>query len=219
MTSFDLLLNAIHQGKNPYQDFPAAQWGGTWYGDPGAARSMFAKAIELTRPGIIIEVGSFVGESAIHMAKIIKERKVDAAILCVDTWYAGFDHWLGARDKIQMHFGRPDFYYKFMANVIIHECQDVIVPFAMDSIGAARVIKWLGLKAALVYVDGSHEKGDVFRDYETYWELLEKTGGMLCDDWSAHFPGVMEDGHRFSGLMGISPTMVEGEKVLFKKFL
>lgn len=217
MTPFQLLIDKIHEGKNPYVGFPAAEWSGTWYGDAGAQREIFAKAIYHTKPGIIIEVGSFVGESAIHMAKHIKARGYNATVLCVDTWYAGYDHWLGAREKIRMHFGRPDFYYKFMANVIANDCQDVIVPFAMDSIGAARVIKWLGLVPQLIYVDGSHEKGDVLRDYEAYWPLLPIGGGMLVDDLTNYFPGVLEDWAHFTGKYALNPTLVEGEKALVIK--
>lgn len=213
MTPFQLLLDKIHQGKSPYEGFPPG-WSGTWYGDPGAQREIFGRAIEMTKPGLIIEVGSFVGESAIHMAKIIKSRGLDAAILCVDTWYAGFDHWLGAREKIQMHFGRSDLYYKFIANVIDHGCQDVILPFAMDSIGAARVIKWLGLVPQLIYVDASHEQGDVIRDYRAYWDLLPSGGGMLVDDLSGHFPGVLHDWAAFVLEQDIKPAVVEGEKIL-----
>lgn len=216
MTTFQLLIDTLHQGKNPYTGFPSG-WSGTWYGDPGAQRAIFSKAIAATNPSVIIEVGSFVGESAIYMAKLLKEQKRECAILCVDTWYAGYDHWKGAREKIQMHFGRPDFYYKFMANVIDHGCHDVIVPFAMDSIGAARVLKWLGLVPQLIYVDASHEKGDVLRDYEAYWDLLPAGGGMLADDLSNHFPGVLEDFAHFSGLYAVNPVMTEGEKALVIK--
>ena len=217
MTPFSLLIDKIHEGRNPYTGFPATEWAGTWYGDPGAQREIYDKCIKRLDPSIIIEVGSFVGESAIHMAKLIKAQNRDCAILCVDTWYAGFDHFLGAREKIRPHFGRPDFYYKFIANVIAHGCQDVIVPFAMDSIGAARVINWLGLVPQFIYVDASHEEGDVIRDYQAYWPLLSSGGGMLCDDWSGHFPGVMADGQRFIDQTGLAPVMIEGEKVLFIK--
>lgn len=217
MTAFDLLIDKVHQGKNPYTNFPATEWGGTWYGDAGAKRQIFADCIGRQNPTLIIEVGSFVGESAIHMAKMIKARGRDCAILCVDTWYAGYDHWLGAREKINNHFGRPDLFYKFMANVIANNCQDVIVPLAMDSIGAARVIKWLGLVPQLIYVDASHEKGDVLRDYEAYWDLLPAGGGMLVDDLTGWFPGVVEDFAHFTGKYALTPVLVEGEKALVIK--
>lgn len=217
MTPFQFLIDKIHEGKNPYDGFPTVEWAGTWYGDPGAAREIFAQCIEKTMPSIIVEVGSFVGESAIHMAKVIKQRNLPTAILCVDTWYAGFDHWKGAREKIRYHFGRPDFYYKFIANVIQNGCQDVIVPMASDSINAARILKWLEISPQLTYVDGSHEQGDVLRDYEAYWNLLHSGSGMLVDDISDWFPGVVVDYHHFCGLYNVQPVMQQGEKALLIK--
>jgi hypothetical protein len=217
MTPFSLLIDKVHQGVNPYTNFPAAEWGGTWYNDAGAQREIFGQCIGRLSPSIIIEVGSFVGESAIHMAKLIKAQKRDCAILCVDTWCFGFDHFLGAREKIRPHFGRPDLYYKFVANVIANGCQDVIVPFAIDSINGARIIRWLGLVPSLVYCDASHEEGDVLRDMNAYWDLLPSGGGLLCDDWTNWFPGVLADAERFMAQTGLKPVLMEGEKALFVK--
>ena len=214
MKPFDLLIDKVHLGINPYTGFPAGEWGGVWYNDGGAQREIFDKCIKRQNPSIIIEVGSFVGESAIHMAKLLKAQKRDCAILCVDTWSFGYDHFLGARDKIQPHFGRPDLYYRFIANVIANGCQDVIVPLAIDSINGARVIKWLGLVPDLIYVDASHEKGDVRRDYEAYWELLPQGGGMLVDDLTNWFPGVVEDWTNFIADHNLTPVLAEGEKAL-----
>ncbi len=217
MSKFKDIINLVHLGKNPYEGFPAAQWAGTWYGDGGAARDIFKRVIDDLNPSIIIEVGSFVGESAIFMARHLKSKGMDSVILCVDTWYAGFDHWKGAREKINMHYGRADLFYKFMGNVIANGCQDVIVPLAMDSIGAAKVIKWLGIVPSLVYCDASHEEGDVLRDMESYWDILPIGGGLLCDDWSNHFPGVLKDGQRFMDKYAVTPSSIEGEKVFFIK--
>lgn len=217
MTAFQLLLDKIHQGKNPYTDFPVAGWSGVWYGDPGARREIFGRAIEKTNPGIIVEVGSFCGESSVFMAEILKKRGLDAAICCIDTWAFGFDHFLGAREKINNHFGRPDLYYRFIANVIERGFSDTIVPFAIDSINGARVLKWLGLVPSLIYVDASHEQGDVIRDYEAYWDLLPSGGGMLVDDLSGHFPGCLHDWGAFVLKHNLKPVLTEGEKALVIK--
>jgi len=217
MTPFQTLIDTIHEGKNPYTGFPAGEWAGTWYGDHGAMREVFAQAIDRLNPQLIVEVGTFVGESAIHMAQLIKKQNRSCAILCVDTWYAGFDHWKGAREKIRNHFGRPDFYYKFIANVIQAGCQDVIVPLASDSVNGARIIKWLGLTPQFVYIDASHEEGDVFRDYEHYWETLPSGGGMMADDLSNWFPGVCADWVKFCNQKQLSPVLTQGEKQLLIK--
>lgn len=217
MTAFQTLIDKLHLGKNPYAGFPAAEWGGVWYGDPGAQREIFAQAIERTKPSIIVEVGSFCGESSIFMAGILKRRGLDCAICCIDTWAFGFDHFVGAREKIRNHYGRPDLYYRFVSNVIQQGCADTIIPFAIDSLNGARVLKWLGIAPQLIYIDASHEQGDVLRDYEAYWDLLPPGGGLLADDISNHFPGVVADWVEFTARHALVPVLTEGEKQLVIK--
>lgn len=217
MSAFTDLLRMVHNSVNPYAGFPAKEWGGAWFNDPGARRDIFKQSIDMLQPRIIVEVGSFVGESAIFMAEHIKATGLDAAILCVDTWYAGFDHYVGAPEKIKLHFGRPDFYYRFMANVINHGHQDVILPLALDSINAARVLKMLHIKPNFVYVDASHEEGDVLRDYHAYWDLLDWGGGLLVDDLTGWFPGVVKDYTAFTKEFALKEALREGEKALVIK--
>lgn len=216
MKPYDLVLSKLHNGKNPYDGYPWQQWLGAWYDDPAAKRPIFRTAME-KNPQVVIEVGSFVGESAIHMAKLMKELGNDGLIICVDTWYAGFDHYKGAPEKIRGHFGRPDLYYRFMANVIQHQVQDRILPLAMDSINAARVLGWIGIQADFIYVDASHEEGDVLRDYNTYWDLVRSGGAMMVDDLTNHFPGVLKDWAKFIKAKKLTPYLTEGEKAIVIK--
>jgi len=217
MTIYQSLLDKLHRGKSPYIGFPVNEWAGAWYGDHGAMRHIFKQAIDKANPGLIIEVGSFVGESAIFMAEYLQATGKDAAILCVDTWYGGVDHYKGAPEKINMHFGRPDLYYRFVSNVIQRGQQDRIVPLALDSINAARLLKALGITAKLIYVDGSHEPGDALKDMIAYWQLLEPGGVMLVDDLSDWFPGVVQDWHNFLDAFGLKPFAMEGEKGMLVK--
>lgn len=217
MTVYQILLEKIHHGQSPYAGFPMSQWAGTWYNDGGAARDIFKTAIDLSNPGLIVEVGSFVGESTIFMANHLKSQNRDAAILSVDTWMGGIDHWKSVPEKLRFWFGRPSLYYQFLGNVMQHKVQDMILPLSLDSINAARLIRMLELKPAMVYVDGSHEQGDVIRDFEAYWELLGRGGYMMVDDLTGWFPGVLHDFDEFCDRHGIKPVRVEGEKGLFLK--
>ena len=224
MTKFNELLQVLHRGVNPYTNFPAAQWAGRWYDDPGARRDILKrnldKALPQQRPtGIVVEVGSFVGESAIYQAKHLKSKGADAVVLCIDTWYGGIDHYKGAPEKINHHFGRPDLFYRFMANVILHQCQDMILPVAIDSLNGARLLNLLNIQPAFVYVDASHEQGDAGRDYEAYWDVLPSGGVMMVDDISNHFPGCVHDWNEFTKKHKIPESKwdVAGEKIAVVK--
>lgn len=210
------LLNKIHHGISPYVGFPVREWLGVWYNDPGAKREFHVEVIERCNPGLIVEVGTFVGESAIFMAEHLKRRKKDSAILCIDTWLGGIDHWIKVPEKLRFWFGRPSLYYQFIANVIQRGMHDKILPLALDSINGARLLKALNIIPDMIYVDASHEKGDVLRDYEFYWDILKPGGYFLVDDLTNWFPGVLEDWKTFTNNIRIDPQVV-GEKGLLIK--
>jgi len=217
MSMYQTLLEKIHQGQSPYAGFPVDQWAGTWFNDGGAAREMFKKVIDRLKPKLIVEVGSFVGESAIFMADHLRKRGGDSAILCIDTWMGGIDHWEKRRGDIKFWFGRPSLYYQFIGNVMNRGVHDIVLPLSLDSINGARLLKLLKIVPDLVYVDASHEKGDAIRDYEAYWDLLPRGGGMLVDDLTNWFPGVLHDWDQFLSAHKIKNAEVEGEKGLVIK--
>lgn len=216
MSQYETCRQKIFGAHQPYAGFPAKEWAGTWYNDPGATRDIFKLALDRASPGVVVEVGSFVGESAIFMANHLKATKRDAVILCVDTWGGGIDHWEKVPEKLKFWFGRPSLFYQFMGNVIVRGASDRVLPIALDSLNGARLLKLLGIVPNLVYVDGSHEEGDVLRDYEAYWALLPKGGVMLVDDLTGWFPGVVRDFEKFVKMWGLSPV-VEGEKGMLIK--
>lgn len=216
MRIYDMLIQRILHGHNPYAGYPVAQWAGTWYNDYGARRDIFKRAIDKLAPGLIVEVGSFVGESAIFMAEHLRTKPGDWAILCIDTWCGGIDHWEKVPEKLKFHFGRPSLYYQFIGNVMQHGVQDLIVPLSIDSLNGARLLELLRITPSLVYVDGSHEEGDVLRDYEAYWKLLPSGGLMLVDDLTNWFPPVVRDFERFVKEHNLTPE-VDNEKGLMIK--
>lgn len=198
--TFDLLVNKIHPEGNP--------WKG-WDGDGhihhftawGSEHPWFAQAIKQMLPRLIIEVGSFLGGSANHMAGCLKKNELkDSAILCVDTWLAENVLWSRPEERklLQLQHGRPTFYNTFMNNVKDKRNHDCIVPLSMPSLSAARYLSALGITAEFIYIDGSHEKGDVYRDIAAYWELLKPGGRMMIDDWTPVFQAVADDTTQFA---------------------
>lgn len=211
MNRYTDLRQRILHGHDPYANYPFKQWAGTWYDDPGAKRTVFDKLLTDAKPNVVIEVGSFVGESTIYMAKILKRVNPGSVIISVDTWLGGIDHWMKVPEKLKFWFGRPSLYYQFIGNVMANQCQDVILPLALDSLNAARLLANLQISADFIYIDASHEQGDVLRDYEAYWPLLNRYGTFLVDDLTGWFPGVCKDWETFVSSNNLKAS-VEGEK-------
>ena len=147
---------------------------------------LFKELIEKTRPTVIIEVGTWLGASAIHMAKICRELGLQTTIYCVDTWLGAEEFWTSKahtedRDLRQKN-GYPQVYFDFLANVVQHECQDLIVPIPNTSIIGSIILQDRGALADLIYIDGSHIYQDVKADILAYKNLLSPKGLMFGDD-------------------------------------
>ncbi|XP_050236049.1 uncharacterized protein LOC126686069 isoform X2 [Mercurialis annua] len=93
------VLNRIYNSTSPYLNFPPPRvssflhskrlkgWGS--YGD------VFSNLIQKVKPKVIIEVGTFLGASSLHMAELTRRLGLETQILCIDD----FRGWPGFLDK------------------------------------------------------------------------------------------------------------------------
>lgn len=166
-------------GYDIYTDFDASTyeldlqgWGST---DP-----VFKQVIEHVAPKLIVEVGTWKGASAIHMAELAP----DATILCIDTWLGSVEHYGGEGfDNILRRVnGFPHLYYQFLSNVMKTKKNGQIIPLPNTSQNAAQILRNFSLRPDLVYIDGSHEYIDVYLDLCAYHPLLKSDGVLIGDD-------------------------------------
>lgn len=204
---FDHLIAAIHHGS-PYAGFdpdsrPLDVQG--W----SSESPIFDRLIASIRPALILEVGSWKGASAIHMAARLKAHGITSAIVCVDTWLGSENLWRNpeTRASLALRNGYPSIYYTFLANVMKTGHADVIVPLPLTSTSAARLLKALRITADLIYVDAHHDAASVLRDLNDYWSLLSPRGAMFGDDYAPGWPGVVEAVHAFAERSGIEPEI------------
>jgi hypothetical protein len=184
----------IHQGHDPFLDYtPMAEDMQGW----GSTDEAFAEVIGQIRPTTIIEVGTWKGCSAIHMAKTALEKGIprdQLEIVCVDTWLGSVEHYeFGNLNEQCRKHGRPNFYDQFLSNVIHAGLSDVITPFPMDSINANECFQRWGFKADLIYIDAAHDYNSVKLDAFMWSEILRDGGYMLFDDW--HFEPIRRAVH------------------------
>jgi hypothetical protein len=185
---------------NPYQGFEYQDFAMDLQG--GAIHPVFRQMIEELRPQIILEVGTWKGVSAIHMASLLKEMEIDGAVICIDTWLGGLEHLFNPSHPVwgigQFYkHGYPTLYYQFLANVMHRGMEDTIVPLPNTSGIAARWLLHHHIQAGLIYIDGSHDEDDVYQDLVNYWKLLKKGGVMFGDDWNLDWVGVICAVNRF----------------------
>src|SRR5262245_10137235 len=171
---------------DPYIDFPLEQYPGDLQGW-GSTHQFFERLITALRPSVIVEVGSWKGASAVHMAGLCKAAGLQTEIVCVDTWLGSPEHMLNLRTdffaSLKHRNGYPTLFYTFMSNVIRAGHQDIITPFPITSESAAVVLRNAGVKAELIYIDAAHQYAPALRDMREYWTILTPDGAMLCDDY------------------------------------
>lgn len=164
-----------------------ANWTTGWGGDS----TMLSDMVAQVSPAIIIEVGSWLGESAINMAYTATKCGLDTAIICVDTWLGSAEHWVEPKLAEQMGWknGRPLLYERFLANVVASGYQEMIVPFPISSEAGALALDYWGVKADMIYLDASHEFELVSMELRRYREPLLRPGGVILGH-DYEMPGV-----------------------------
>jgi predicted O-methyltransferase YrrM len=183
----------------------------------GSNHGIFRQVVKNLRPVTIIELGTWKGASAIHMAGLCKEYGIAAQILCVDN-FIGFPSFYFRKEQAHKEFkikgGFPRLYWTFMKNVATAGHQDVITPLVMQTDNAVQVCKAKNIKADLIYVDGDHSYAGCKKDLNLFDSVLADDGVFLCDDYQ--WEGAKKAIDEYIAETGCS-HVIAGNKVLLSK--
>jgi hypothetical protein len=215
-------MSKIHHGVNVYDGFDASKYPEDLSG--GDTYPIIAQIVNGLKPKLAIEVGSWKGKSAVHLADLMSAQHLDVAVVCVDTWLGSdpVHTWRFRDDPVwgmgsRFKFGYPTLYEQFLANVCHAGLENVIVPFPNTSHVAAGWFKEVGLLADYIYVDGCHDEDFVYLDLVDYWPLLKPAGVMIGDDYSAMWSGVICGVNRFAREYKLTVFQAEGDKWILQK--
>lgn len=201
---FDYLINKLHP-CNPYHGFnayylPKSHEIQGWHGN----HKIFETLISKHKPKLILEIGSWKGQSAINMASIVKKYGLNSTIVCVDTWLGSVD-FINAESSLDHDrncftlFGFPQVYYHFLSNVINYNHDNIIVPFPQTSSIAFQWFNIHKIQFDLIYIDGSNDKVDLQIDLDYAWKSLNHSGVMFGDDFNnQHFSDIYTTINDFS---------------------
>jgi hypothetical protein len=187
-------------------------WNGT--------HNFFKKIIDEVNPNLIVEVGTWKGQSAINMGKHILDTGKNTKIICIDTWLGAIEFWSWAATTDERNLllknGYPQIYYQFLSNVVHNGLQDVISPFPNTSENGYRYLQYKGLKPELIYIDASHEEDDVYKDIKNYYSILKEGGVIFGDDYS-NWEGVRNAIRRFKDDAQVNYDVIDGNFWVIKK--
>ena len=155
--------------------------------DWGGRCDIFSNLIKKTEPKIIIELGAFLGDSTITMAKCLKEENFDCVIITIDTWLGSQEHWRTDKCNIlhlydNFEFGISSFYNKFITNVLSEGVENYIIPMPSTTDTAFDILNHLNIKADLIYMDADHRESVIYKDLINYSNLLNNDGIIFGHD-------------------------------------
>ena len=161
----------------------------------GSTHPVFEAVLTALRPQRVIEVGTWKGGSAIHMAGLLGKLGVEAPeVVCVDTWLGAPIAWTTEPDlkaSLRLRGGYPQLYYTFARNVVDAGLTEIITPLPASSDGARTILAHHGVTADVIYVDADHDYAPCKRDLLGYLDLLTPEGVLIGDDFGC-FPGVTQ---------------------------
>jgi len=168
MVAYDDIADALlGTGMRPFASGTAATPASFWYTKSAFSsthRDLAAALVRAAGSSYIVEVGSFIGNSAITWANAIKRERSASKVVCIDTWLGDVGmwqqkgKWLGPRDGT----GQPRIFEQFLANVLAANASELVLPLrAPSSVG----LRYLATLVAthrvpppmVVYLDAAHE--------------------------------------------------------------
>jgi SAM-dependent methyltransferase len=188
---------------DPYASFPCTPSHPPrkgWYSD----HPLFEELVRQRRPRRVVEVGSLFGGSAIHIGQLLRQHDIDAEITCVDTFLGSresFFEYRKARAKM-LAAGHYHFFDEFLGNIQQAGLSQMVNPFVQTSTNAARILAEHGAKFDLIYLDASHEYGDVLSDLQLWYPLLDAGGILVGDDFEEPWFGVIRAAMEFADKIG-----------------
>ncbi|ESW07296.1 hypothetical protein PHAVU_010G118000 [Phaseolus vulgaris] len=181
------LVDRLFNGTSPFENFPpphAAEklrrtkrvkgWGST-----GA---VFENLIRRVRPRTVVEVGTFLGASAIHMAELTRQLGLQTQIFCVDD----FRGWAGFKERftnIPMENGDVWLFYQFLQNVVTFNQTGSVLPVPFSSGSTLMLFCEWGVYADLVEIDAGHDFLSAWADINRGFRILRPGGVIFGHDY------------------------------------
>lgn len=135
-------------------------------------------ALESSKQGPVLEVGSYCGKSTLYLAHAAKQN--GSVVFAVDHHRGSEEHQLGEEyhdaDLYDAGAGLMDTFKAFRKNMRACSVEDTVVPIVAPSRVAAK--QW-HTPLAMVFIDGGHSFEAAETDYRS-WVTHIRIGGILA---------------------------------------
>ena len=135
-------------------------------------------AFSWEKGGIVVEIGTYVGQTAVYMAKVLELLGFRVHVVSIDPF-----------ERFQPDSLNPQGRFAdYLANISHYGVEDVCVPVAAFSEHAAPAIP---SNIGLLVLDGGHHYPVVSRDLALYPPKILPGGFLFIDDYGAYYPDVV----------------------------
>lgn len=121
---------------------------------------------------VLVELGSYLGQSTAYMAQLIKESGKDITFYAVDLWDAGPDQ--DHKKEVQ-----GDIFKAFWHNMNLCGVAEFIQPLKMSTAEASAYFREKAITMDFCFIDANHTYEYVRSDIENYKPLI-KPGGVIA---------------------------------------
>jgi predicted O-methyltransferase YrrM len=140
---------------------------------------------------VFVEVGCWLGQSAIYMADLIKERKKNIKFYTVDNFKGQPDerlHETVIEAAAKRGEGIFSLYYQ---NIQKYNVLGYVTPIICESSEGFKHIK--ESSADFIYIDANHLYDAIKKDVEYYWPFVKNGGVLAGHDYCEHVKIVVDD--------------------------
>jgi len=142
------------------------------------AEALYHHALDASRNGAVLEIGSYCGKSTIYLGLACQQNK--ATVFALDHHRGSEEHQIGEYfhdpDLYDDGEGKVDTFKEFRRNIRNARLDETVVPVVAGSEAAAR--QWQ-TPLAMVFIDGGHSLEAALTDYRC-WTAHLLRGGILA---------------------------------------
>lgn len=161
--------------------------------------------------GYILELGSYIGNSATTFARAARRLGYNTTIVCMDTWLGDVNHWLWKGKSLggQGLAGQPLLFEQFMANIAANNVSRWVLPVRLTaSVGLQYLDRLIRLgkvpQPGVIYLDTAHTYPETLTEIELAWQLLPPGGFLLGDDFDKGWAPVQQSVNEFVRHLGMA---------------
>jgi len=140
---------------------------------------LYNHALDSSKKGPILEIGSYCGKSTIYLAIAAKENS--GSVYSVDHHTGSEENQIGweyhDKDLFDNETGRINSFPEFIRNIRKADLLDTVIPIVSDS---SLVSKYWNIPLSMLFIDGGHTMDAAMSDYNNWSDKIISGSGILA---------------------------------------